>query len=150
MSADVLVIDIGNDFRRDDGVGLAAAAEIANRGLFGVHAISTIGEPGSILEGWAGVPLAVAVDSTMGEGSIPDRNRRWTPGDAAEPNVVSSHAMGLAQTHALGQALGQVPQKLLVFTVDVADVSHGVTLTPAVAAEPTAVEAILAELARPQ
>ena len=58
--------------------------------------------------------------------------------------------MGLAQTHALGQALGQVPQKLLVFTVDVADVSHGVTLTPAVAAEPTAVEAILAELARPQ
>jgi hydrogenase maturation protease len=59
--------------------------------------------------------------------------------------------MGLAQAHALGQALGQMPQKLVVFTVDVADVSHGVTLTPAVAAAvPTAVEAILAELARPQ
>jgi hydrogenase maturation protease len=44
-----------------------------------------------------------------------------------------------------------MPQKLVVFTVDVADVSHGVTLTPAVAAAVlTAVEAILAELARPQ
>ena len=126
------------------------AAEIAKRRLSGVRAISTIGEPGAILEAWTGVPLAVAVDAATGEGSIPARIRRWTPGDEDQPAVVSSHAMGLAQTHALGQALGQVPQKLLVFTVDVADVSHGVTLTPAVAAEPTAVEAILAELARPQ
>ena len=58
MSADVLVIGIGNDFRRDNGVGLAVAGEIAKRRLSGVRAISTIGEPGSILEAWTGVPLA--------------------------------------------------------------------------------------------
>ena len=59
--------------------------------------------------------------------------------------------MGLAQTHALGQALGADAPEVSGFTVDVVDVSHGVTLTPAVAAAvPTAVEAILAELARPQ
>jgi hydrogenase maturation protease len=147
MSGDVLVIGIGNDFRRDDGVGLAVAAEIAKQGLSGVRVISTIGEPGSILEAWAGVPLVIVVDAAMGEGCAPGTIRRWTPGDAAEPGVVSSHAIGLPQTHALGQALGQIPQKLVVFTVDVADAGHGVTLTPAVAAAvPTAVEAILAEL----
>jgi hydrogenase maturation protease len=64
---------------------------------------------------------------------------------------VSSHALGLPQTYALGQAIRQIPQKLVVFTVDIEDISHGVTLTPSVAAAvPAAVEAIVAELARPQ
>ena len=43
--------------------------------------------------------------------------------------------------------LARYPQKLVVFTVDIEDISHGVTLTPAVAAAvPAAVEVILAEL----
>ena len=85
----------------------------------------------------------------MGKGSTPGRIRRWTPGDENQPIVASSHALGLPQTYALGQALGQIPQKLAVFTVDIEDISHGVTLTPAVAAAvPAAVEAILTELQR--
>ena len=35
MTDEALVIGIGNDFRRDDGVGLAVAAEIAERRLPG-------------------------------------------------------------------------------------------------------------------
>jgi hydrogenase maturation protease len=149
MSGDVLVIGIGNDFRRDDGVGLAVAAELAKRRLPGVRVMTAIGEPASILEAWTGVLLAVAVDAAMGKGATPGRIRRWTPGDENQPIVVSSHALGLPQTYALGQALGQIPQKLTVFTVDIEDISHGVTLTPAVAAAvPAAVEAILTELQR--
>jgi hydrogenase maturation protease len=87
----------------------------------------------------------------MGEGATAGKIRRWTPGDDDQPTVVSSHALGLPQTLALGQALGRVPQKLVVLTVDIEDVSQGLTLTPAVAAAvPTAVEAVLAELAKPQ
>ena len=134
MSGDVVVIGIGNEFRRDDGVGLAVAAEIAKRRLSGVRVISAIGEPGSILEAWTGVPLVVAVDAAMGEGATPGKIRRWTPGDEDQPAVVSSHALGLPQTYALGHALGQIPEKLVVFTVDIENISHGVTLTPAVAA----------------
>ena len=45
--------------------------------------------------------------------------------------------------------LARYPQKLVVFTVDIADVSHGVGLTPAVAAAvPEVVEAVLEELGR--
>ena len=58
MSGDVLVIGIGNDFRRDDGVGLAVAAELAKRRLPGVRVMTAIGEPASILEAWTGVLLA--------------------------------------------------------------------------------------------
>jgi hydrogenase maturation protease len=151
MSGDVLVIGIGNDFRRDDGVGLAVAAEIAKRRPAGVRVMTAIGEPASILEAWTDAQLVIAVDAAMGEGATPGRIRRWTPGNDDQPSVVSSHAVGLPQTYALGQALGRIPQKLVVLTVDIEDISHGLTLTPAVkAAVPAAVEEVLAELVRPQ
>ena len=147
MSRDAVVIGIGNEFRRDDGVGPAVADELAKHNVPGVRVMTAIGEPGAILDAWAGVPVAVVVDAATGNGVTPGRIRRWTPGDEAEPAVVSSHALGLPQTYALGQALGQIPEKLVVLTVDVADVSHGVMLTPAVAAAVlVVVEAVLAEL----
>jgi hydrogenase maturation protease len=149
MSSDVLVIGIGNEFRRDDGVGLAVVAEIARRRLPGVRVMTAVGEPASILDAWTGVPLTVAVDAAMGAGSTAGRIRRWAPGDDPEPVVVSSHALGLPQIFALGQALGRIPEKLAVITVDIEDISHGVTLTPAVAAAvPAAVDAVLTELQR--
>jgi hydrogenase maturation protease len=149
MSAGV-VIGIGNEYRRDDGVGLAVADEIAKRELPGVRVLKAIGEPGAILDAWTGAPIVVVVDAAMGEGSVPGRIRRWTPGDDAESGVVSSHALGLPQTYALGQALGQIPEALVVLTVDVADTGHGVGLTSAVAeAIPKVIEAVLAELDSP-
>jgi hydrogenase maturation protease len=149
MNADVVVIGIGNEFRRDDGVGPVVADELATRNIPGVRAMTAIGEPGAILDAWTGARLAVVVDAATGNGVMPGRIRRWTPGDEAEHAVVSSHALGLPQTYALGQALGRIPQKLVVFTVDVADVGHGVALTPEVAAAvPVMLEAILAELQR--
>jgi hydrogenase maturation protease len=144
-----LVIGIGNSYRRDDGVGLAVADEIAERGLPGVRVMTAIGEPGAILDAWTGAPLAVVVDAAMREGSTPGQIRRWTPSDAAETAVVSSHALGLPQTYALGEALGQIPERLVVFTVDIAGAGHGEGLTPAVAAAvPQVVDAVLDELGR--
>ena len=144
-----LVIGIGNSYRRDDGIGLAVADELARCGLPEVRVVTAIGEPGAILEAWSGVALAVVVDAALEEGSTRGRIRRWTPGDVEGAAVVSSHALGLPQTYALGQALKQIPDELVVFTVDVADVGYGIGLSPAVAAAvPGVVDAILAELAR--
>ena len=109
MSVDV-VIGIGNSFRRDDGVGLAVAEEVAKRGVPGVRVVTAIGEPGAILEAWSGARLAVVVDAATGEGSCPGRIRRWTPGATADLGVVSSHAIGLPQAYALGQAVEQIPE----------------------------------------
>lgn len=60
---------------------------------------------------------------------------------------MSSHAFRLKETYALGEALGRIPDKLVVFGIDVADTDYGVGLTSEVAASvPTAIEAILSEL----
>ena len=78
---DDVVIGIGNTYRRDDGVGLAVADELAKRDLPGVRMVTAIGEPGAILEAWSGVALAVVVDAALEEGSTPGRIRRWKPCD---------------------------------------------------------------------
>ena len=146
MSFDI-VIGIGNTFRRDDGVGLAVAEEIGRRSLPGVRVVTDVGDPGSILDSWAGARLAVVVDAAMGDSSDPGRIRRWVPGDEADAGVVSSHAMGLPQAYALGEALGRIPDRLVVFSIDIADACYGLGYTSAVAAAvPRAADAVIAEL----
>jgi hydrogenase maturation protease len=146
-----VVIGIGNSVRRDDGVGLAVADEIAKRGIPDVRVVTAIGEPSAILDAWTDARLAVVVDAAMGEGLSPGGIRRWTPGEEATVGVVSSHAIGLPEAYALGEALGRLPGRLVVLGVTVVDVSYGVGLTPAVAAGvPAAVEAVLAELSKRQ
>ena len=150
MSVDV-VIGIGNGFRRDDGVGLAVADEVAKRAIPGVLVVAAIGDPSAILDAWTDARLAVVVDAAMGEGLSPGGIRRWTPGEEAAEGVVSSHAIGLPEAYALGEALGRLPGRLVVLGVNVVDVSYGVGLTPAVAAAvPAAVESVFAELKRPR
>lgn len=145
MTDTAVVIGIGNRFRRDDGVGLAVAERIAERHLPGVRAVTATGEPVELMEAWCDAALAVVVDAAVG--STPGRVRRWSAGDLAAAPALSSHALGLAQTAALGQALGRMPGELVVVTVDTADTGHGVGLTPAVAAAvPHVIDAILAEL----
>lgn len=143
-----LLIGIGNRFRRDDGVGPAVATEIAGMGLTGVHVLTSMGDPSQLLDAWEGVPLAVVVDAAVSDGATPGRIRRWVPGE--EPaTAVSSHELGLPVTYALGRALGHLPEKLVVLTVDVAEVGYGDGLTPQVAAEvPHVVATVLAEFGR--
>jgi hydrogenase maturation protease len=144
-----VVIGIGNSFRRDDGVGLAVADRIAEFRLPGVRVVTATGEPAALLEAWTGVARAVVVDAVAGEESTPGRVRRWSGADFAAAAAVSSHALGLAQTTALGRTLGRMPDELVVFTVDIADTGHGVGLTPAIAAVvPAVMDAVLAELGR--
>lgn len=143
------MIGVGNSYRRDDGVGLVVADEIAKRNLAGVRVLLATGEPGALLDAWSGAGLAVVVDAAMGEGSCPGRIRRWTPGDEESAGAVSTHAIGLPQAYALGEALKQLPDRLVGFSVDIVDTDHGVGLTPDVAgAVPALVDAVLAELGR--
>lgn len=149
MTPRVIIIGIGNDFRRDDGVGVTVAEQIAERNLPDVRVLSGMSESTAILDAWSGAKCVVVVDALAGADASPGRIRRWTAADLQATKVVSSHALGLAQTCALGQALSQMPDELVVFTVDVVDTNHGLGLTPAVAAAvPDLVELILAELSR--
>jgi hydrogenase maturation protease len=149
LTTDTIVIGIGNDFRRDDGVGITVAQRIAERNLPGVRVVSGISEHAALLEVWSGAARAVVVDAATGANSTPGRIRRWTEPHLETAAVVSSHALGLAQTFALGQALARMPDELVLFTVDIVDTNHGIGLTPAVeAAVPQLVGVIVDEISR--
>lgn len=147
MTAGVVVIGVGNSFRRDDGVGVAVAEEIARRHLPDVHVVTGTGEPGAMLEAWAGARLAVIVDAMAGDGTRPGRIRRCGIDEVAATDGLSSHAVALPQTYELGRALDRLPDRLVVVTVDAADTADGIGLTADVAAAvPEVVSAVVAEV----
>lgn len=143
---DSVVIGIGNDHRRDDGVGPAVARAVAARSLPGVRVLDCAAEPTAILDAWAGAELAVLVDAA--DGGRPGRIRSHRLDDILEPRPVSSHDLSLAQTWHLGRALGRAPAAVVVVTVDAADTGHGVGLTSAVAAAVPAASALVEAVLR--
>ncbi len=148
MSAPVVVIGIGNAYRRDDGLGLAVADEIAMRALPGIRVHSGLGESSALLDVWAGAELAVVVDAIVCTDVEAGRIRRFTCDAVAVTRMTSSHGMAFVQAYELGKILGRNPSRLVLYTVAVVDDGHGVGLTPAIsAAVPQVAAAIIAEAA---
>lgn len=143
VTADTVVIGIGNDHRRDDGIGPAVAAAVAARGLPGVRVHRCAAELTAILDAWAGADVAVIVDAVVG--GTPGRVGRCSLDDVTESATLSSHDLNLRQTYELGRALGRAPASVVVVTIDIADTGYGSGLSPAVAtALPHAVAAVIA------
>jgi hydrogenase maturation protease len=142
-----VVIGIGNDHRRDDGVGPVVAAAVA-AARPGMRVLTCAAEPTAILDAWEGATRAVVIDAARpGDDAVPGRVHRCTLGDLVVTRAVSSHDLNLAQTYGLGRALGRAPAEVVVITVDAADTGHGPGLSSAVeTAVPRAVSAVLAVL----
>ncbi|WP_068185990.1 hydrogenase maturation protease [Mycobacterium sp. UM_CSW] len=147
-SGGTVVIGLGNRYRGDDGVGVAVATELDRLALPAVRVVTDIAEPTSLLEAWSGATLAVVIDAAVGTPPAPGRVRRCGLSDVAASDGLSSHSIDIVRTHALGEALGRVPDELVLLTVEVADTGHGTGLSPRVArAVPEVVGMAVAELA---
>jgi hydrogenase maturation protease len=146
----VVVVGLGNRYRRDDAVGVVAADALNELALNRVRVVTDIVEPVSLLEAWSGAGLAVVIDAAVITPSTPGRVRRCVLSDVvAASEGLSSHGVDITRTHALGQALGRVPDALVVFTIEVADTGHGIGLTPPVAgAVPAVVRMAVDEINR--
>jgi hydrogenase maturation protease len=143
----VVVIGVGNEFRRDDGIGLEVLSRLREHAGAGAEArvklVHSDGEPASMIEAWTGASLAVVVDAVVADAPAPGRMHRFVIGrDApAGDNAVSSHGLGVAEAVGLATALGRMPDRLIIHAVEAGDVGHGVGLTPAVSAAAAALTA---------
>jgi hydrogenase maturation protease len=147
MTASVVVIGVGNRYRRDDGVGPAVAAAISERALPGVRVLVDIADPVALLDAWSGASLAVVIDAAIGYPPSPGRLRRCAVADIATCTTMSSHAIDIASTVSLGLVLSRMPGEMVLFTIEAADTGHGEGLTPQVAAAvPKAADAVVAYL----
>jgi hydrogenase maturation protease len=133
-----VVIGVGNEFRRDDGVGPAVARAVA---ASGANAEISDGDPVRLLEAWDGADLVVIVDAVRCTPAVPGRWHRTTL-----PHTIpaaSSHGLGVPEAVELAEALDRRPEHLVIYAVEVADVGFGTGLTPAVAAAVTALTSLV-------
>jgi hydrogenase maturation protease len=145
----IVVIGVGNEFRRDDGIGPEVLSRLRGRTPDGVRLVTSDGEPARMIEAWTGASLAVVIDAVLTEHASPGRLHRivvdQASGAAARP--ISSHGLGLGESIALARAVDRMPERLVVHAVEAAEVGYGVGLTPAVAAAADALtDAVLRDL----
>jgi hydrogenase maturation protease len=147
----VVVIGVGNEFRRDDGAGPAVVGRLRGRVPPGVELVITDGEPARLVEAWTGAALAIVVDAVRARPPQPGKAHRFMldrPG-AGTARAASSHGLGLDDAIALAQALDRMPGRLIVHAIEAADLAQGPGLTPPVAAAiDTVVGAVLGDLRR--
>jgi hydrogenase maturation protease len=131
----VVVIGVGNEYRRDDGAGLAVVTSLRDRVPPGVELVLTDGEPTRLIEAWTGAALAVVVDAVRADAPRPGRVHRFVLDRplAGTTRTASSHGFGLDDAIRLALALDRMPSRLIVHAIEAADLSQGPGLTPLVA-----------------
>ncbi|MEV5845308.1 hydrogenase maturation protease [Streptomyces sp. NPDC051985] len=152
----VTVVGVGNEFRRDDGVGGAVVARLRERTGERPLPPSTVlatsdGDPGRLIALWEGAALAVVVDAAHAHPGTPGRVHRieLDSGLAAPPSATSTHGLGLGEAIELARVLDLLPERLVVYAVEGADGSFGTGLSPVVAAAvPGLVASVEDEIAR--
>lgn len=148
----MLVIGIGNRFRRDDGAGIAVAGKIKALKLPGVEVQERCGEGTDLIASWCDHALVFVIDAVCsgapagtvhrfevaaGLAAAPVRREPIEPSPATEgpPARIfrgTSHTIGLGEAIELGKVLGQLPSRLVIYGIEGAEFRDGVGLSTAV------------------
>jgi hydrogenase maturation protease len=134
--APLLLIGIGNEFRRDDGVGLVIVRQLRPRLPPDVRVLELSGEGVSLMQAWqdaamVGVFDAVRSPSPPGTLYQIDAHAQTVPSQFFH---YSTHAFSLAEAVELSRVLDQLPPQIHLYGIAGSDFSYGVGLSDAVAA----------------
>ena len=146
----VVVIGVGNRYRRDDGAGPAVLDALAHTGAARrARLVELDGEPARVVEAWTGADVAFVVDAVRTAGAAAGTVHRIEEPDSGEladgaGRAAGSHALGIGSAAALGRALGRLPERLVVFGITGDDFGHGEQVSAPVA---VAVAAVAAQVA---
>jgi hydrogenase maturation protease len=147
MPGRVVVIGVGNPYRRDDGVGPAVLALLDRAGRYpGVELVATDGESSRLLDAWSGADVAFVVDAVRTDSPSPGRVHRISVPDPVgrrRGGAASSHGLGLGEAVELARMLDRLPDRLELFAVEVADTGFGEALSAPVAAAAAAVARLI-------
>jgi hydrogenase maturation protease len=145
----LLLIGIGNEYRRDDGVGLMIARQLRSRLPPHVPVLELSGEGATLMEAWQTAAIVYVFDAVRSHS---------TPGtihqiDAQAQTVptqffhYSTHAFSLAEAVELARVLNQLPSKLLLYGIEGVDFGSGVGLSDCVeVAVPKVIDRVLQQI----
>lgn len=124
---DILVIGVGNAFRRDDGAGLVIAREVAKLEFPDIRVIEMSGEGASLMESWKEFRLAILIDASSSD-HAPGTIHRFEPKHETIPANFfhySTHAFSVAEAVELAKVLKTETPELILYGLDGADFGNG-------------------------
>lgn len=151
--AHTLVLGIGNPARGDDGAGRAAVRALCALQPNRVHVAETDGEAADVLALLEQAASAFVIDACC-SGAEPGAIHRFDVSEAPLPQrafQLSSHGAGLHEAIELARALGVLPPRCIVYTIEAARFTIGAPMSKPVESAAVEVAArVLAELANAQ
>jgi hydrogenase maturation protease len=145
----ITVMGIGNPLCRDDGIGIRVVAEMRESGKYkSMEIIDGGSAPDLISLLDAGSGKLIIVDALRGGGRPGDIYRlELGEENIAEEMPASLHGMGILDSLKLMKRLGKYPPMVIIVGIEPADVSHGLSLSPAIEAlVPDLIKAVEEEL----
>lgn len=130
----LLVIGVGNEYRKDDGAGLLAARNLKPRVGGDVSVLEQSGEAAALMESFSGADRVILIDAVQ-SGKAPGTVHCFEAGDAPLPAKLfrcSTHAFGVAESVELARALHQLPGQVTLYGIEGKDFASGVGLSPEV------------------
>lgn len=131
----ILLIGVGNPYRRDDGAGLRLAREIQAL-VPGAVFREQSGEGVALMQAWEGAHIVVICDATV-SGAAPGTIHRLDASEDRVPDGLyhrSTHTFGVSQALELSRKLGTLPPRLLLYGIEGRDFSGGEGCSPEVEA----------------
>ncbi len=128
------MIGIGNEYRGDDGVGLAVARAVEAK--LGRHAavIEQSGEGAALMQTWKDAEAVILIDAVR-SAAKPGMVHRLDAGELPLPSRFfnySTHAFSVAEAVEMARALNQLPPRLVVYGIEGRSFEAGVGLSPEV------------------
>ena len=129
-----LIIGLGNQYRRDDGVGLVVAQRLKAAAPEHARVLEESGEGVALMESWKDADAVILIDAVH-SGAKPGALHRLDAHTQPIPTSFfhySTHAFGVAEAIELARALGQLPRCLIVYGIEGKTFEAGVGLSPEV------------------
>lgn len=131
----VLLVGIGNPYRRDDGAGIAVVRRLRTLLPERVECMECTGDLVDLMDRWQGYEQVMVIDSmrsgrAAGEVIRLDASEQPLPADV---RFSSTHAVGLSETLALARALNRLPPKLVLYGIEGKQFGEGEGLSAEVA-----------------
>jgi len=130
----IVIIGVGNEYRSDDGAGIAVASRLRALSPTGVIVLEESGEGAALLEAWKGAAWVMLVDAVR-SGAPPGTIHRLDARAAPVPTGFfhySTHAFSVAEAVELARSLDRLPPHLIVYGIEGENFAAGVGLSSAV------------------
>jgi len=133
----------------DDAAGPVVIDRLAERVHPSVALIESVGDATHLLETWRDAGLAIIVDAVVSGGEAGSIQRiDGMQGFPSAWRSASTHLVGLAEAIDLGDAVGVLPEAMVIYGIEIDRVEPGVGLSSAIDQAVDEVAASVVELCR--